>query len=77
VIRRVSSWAGIWTGQTAITRCHVDELNHAVLLMGYGVDEESKTPYWTLKNRSVCCNLGCGARRWLVTDGSVVVSFAS
>lgn len=31
-------------------KCNPDNLDHAVLLTGYGVDEDSGMDYWIVKN---------------------------
>ena len=33
------------------TTCRSNSLNHAMLLVGYGIDEDSGYEYWLLKNR--------------------------
>jgi cathepsin F len=48
---------GIWTGHMdaapSVSGCKQQEMNHAVLLVGYGVDVDAdnvETPYWVVKN---------------------------
>lgn len=36
--------------------CRTNSLNHAMLLVGYGVDTDTGYDYWILKNRSVTLN---------------------
>ena len=35
--------------------CRSNSLNHAMLLVGYGVDAETGYDYWVLKNRLLTC----------------------
>ena len=45
---------GIWDGHIdnapSISGCKKQEMNHAVLLVGYGEDGEDGTPFWIVKN---------------------------
>ena len=45
---------GIWDGHIdnapSISGCKKQEMNHAVLLVGYGEDGEDGTPFWVVKN---------------------------
>ena len=47
-----NGWQFYTGGISAGTICKktVNNLNHAVLLVGYGVDSTTGTPYWILKN---------------------------
>lgn len=45
--------SGVWSGHLAnhpLVGCSTDYLDHAVLLVGYGVDTTTGTDYWTVKN---------------------------
>lgn len=37
--------------------CRTNSLNHAMLLVGYGVDTDTGYDYWILKNRSATLNV--------------------
>ena len=44
--------SGVWNGYISNPKlgCSKSALNHAVLLVGYGVDADSNVDYWTVKN---------------------------
>jgi cathepsin F len=45
--------SGVWSGHLEnhpLASCSTDYLDHAVLLVGYGVDATTGTDYWTVKN---------------------------
>ncbi len=45
--------SGVWNGYlpaTPFMKCHANNLNHAVLAVGYGYDDVSQENYWLVKN---------------------------
>ncbi|KAH9508777.1 hypothetical protein Btru_050025 [Bulinus truncatus] len=58
------------------TDCSTEDLDHAVLLTGYGTDPESKLPYWMIKN-SWSQNWGCHGYIYLLRNNNNMCGIAT